>query len=73
MNQKLWMAFAGVAATVAMVACGDDDGNGDGSGLRVIATNSIVADWVEQVGGDIAEQRDECDLGFFVIVEQYHA
>jgi ABC-type Zn uptake system ZnuABC Zn-binding protein ZnuA len=40
-----------VLATLGMVACGGDDDDG-GGGFRVMTSTTIIADLVEQVGGD---------------------
>jgi zinc/manganese transport system substrate-binding protein/manganese/iron transport system substrate-binding protein len=39
--------FAGLAA-----ACGDDDSSGSANGVRVVATTTVTADFVKQIGGD---------------------
>ncbi len=51
----LRLALAGLlvgAAFIAVACGGDDDGEGDGAALSVIASTTIVGDLVEQVGGD---------------------
>ncbi len=51
----LRLALAGllVGAAFVAIACGDDDeGDGDGAALSVVASTTIVEDLVEQVGGD---------------------
>jgi ABC-type Zn uptake system ZnuABC Zn-binding protein ZnuA len=46
----------GLLVPAAFVACGDDDGSdsdlGDGGELTVVASTTIVADWVKNVGGE---------------------
>jgi len=49
------MGLVGLLAAVALLAAGcgsEDDGGGDAA-LRVVATTSIVGDWVAQVGGGL--------------------
>jgi ABC-type Zn uptake system ZnuABC Zn-binding protein ZnuA len=49
------MGLAGLlAATLLLGAgCGNGDDGGGDAALRVVATTSIVGDWVEQVGGNL--------------------
>lgn len=53
-RRGILLAAAALLLPVAAAACGDDDnenGNGDG-GLTVVASTTIVADWVKNVGGE---------------------
>jgi len=45
---------AGLLLAISLVAgaCGDDDTNDDGSAVSVVASTTIVADWVANVGGE---------------------
>ena len=59
-------ALVGVSLLMATAACGDaaqDPGDAGVPALRVVATNSIVADWVRQVGGDRVEVHSLLPLG----------
>lgn len=49
----IWAAASLFAVSAVIAGCGDngDSAGGDGT-LRVLGSTSIVADWVEQVGGE---------------------
>lgn len=48
----LWLAIATVAAVTACAAAPEAGQPGSGSGLRVLTTSNITADWIQQVAGD---------------------
>lgn len=49
------IALAGLVAVAGLAGCGSDAGTPGPSTLRVVATTTVLADLVEQVGGDRVE------------------
>ncbi len=64
MKQKIFTLIAlAVLATLLLTACGGGNAGDIGDRLQVLATTSIVADVVEQVGGDYVEVTTLLPLG----------
>ncbi|MFH2103454.1 MAG: metal ABC transporter substrate-binding protein [Chloroflexota bacterium] len=64
MKQKIFTLIAlAVLATLLLTACGGGNAGDAGDRLQVLATTSIVADVVEQVGGDYVKVTTLLPLG----------
>ena len=66
---SLLTLILGLGLLIAIAACSNNDGDSDGSDsdgastLKVVTTTNIVADWVQNVGGDHVEVNSLLPVG----------